>query len=68
MSIDAEESDLNIICSNNWEKYRSTYVLVKCLENQYGNIFNSPMYKFLNGKHYSLFAETVITYFYISSN
>jgi hypothetical protein len=47
MSIDAEGLDLNIICSNNWEKYRPTYVLVECLENQYGNIFNSPKWETL---------------------
>lgn len=68
MSIDAEGLDLNIVFSNNWEKYRPTYVLVECLENQYENIFNLPMYKFLNGKHYSFFVKTVNTYFYISSN
>lgn len=60
-SIDVEGLDLDVLESNNWEKYRPTYVLVEIHNFNIINIIKSNTYKFLIGKGYKLVSIAYIT-------
>lgn len=68
MSIDVEGLDLNVLKSNNWEKYRPTILLVESLREELYEISNSETFKFLEQKGYKLVAKTVNTFFYKLKN
>ncbi len=60
ISIDVEGLDLNVLKSNNWEKYRPSHILVEThmhLENATDN----EIYKFLVSKGYKLSGQTLRT-------
>jgi FkbM family methyltransferase len=64
MSIDVEGYDLEVVQSNDWEKYRPTYLLVECLESRLSSINEAPIHRFLVEQGYTLYAKTVNTLFY----
>jgi len=64
MSIDVEGQDLNVIRSNNWEKFRPKIVLVECLDTDIEAIINSEIYKFMKAKNYGFLAKSVNTCFF----
>jgi FkbM family methyltransferase len=64
MSIDVEGLDLEILKSNNWNKYTPTYLLVECLGADFESIIKTEMYAYLQEKGYKLFAKTVNTCFF----
>lgn len=64
LTVDVEGLDLNVLRSNNWEKYRPDYLLTEDLNLDLSNIYNSPVSIYLASKNYSFFAKTVNTIFY----
>jgi hypothetical protein len=68
MSIDVEGLDLNVLESNNWDKYQPRYILIEDLDQCNTSLSDSTISKFLIQKNYSFFAKTVNTYFYVSSS
>jgi len=65
LSIDVEGLDLQVLKSNDWSKYRPTYVLVEDLNFSLEQDFaESEMYFFMNNVGYELIAKTVNTSFY----
>lgn len=65
LSIDTEGNDLNVLKSNNWEKYKPKLVLVEDLK--FKNIedyHQSEMYIFMKNLNYSIVAKTINTVFY----
>lgn len=64
MSIDVEGKDLEVIQSNNWEKYRPQMLLIESLENSLDTIHDLESHHFLKQVGYSLFAKTVNTLIY----
>lgn len=64
MSIDVEGYDLQVLQSNDWSKYRPTYLLVECLESGLSSISDEPIHRFLSERGYTLYAKTVNTLFY----
>jgi len=64
MSIDAEGLDLQVLQSNNWEKFRPKYMLVESLKSDVSQILDCPINKYLTEKGYKFFAKTFNTYFY----
>lgn len=66
MSIDVEGLDLEVLKSNNWEKYRPKIVLVENLGNQC--IDQDPIYIFMIGHGYSFLSKTINTLFFKSNN
>ncbi len=65
LSIDTEGNDLNVLKSNNWEKYKPKLVLVEDLK--FKNIEDyhlSEMYIFMKNLNYSIVAKTINTVFY----
>lgn len=65
MSIDAEEYDLNIIKSNDWDIYRPKCLLVESLESSLSGIFDCPLHHYIIDHNYELFAKTFNSLFYI---
>ena len=64
MSIDVEGLDLQVLKSNNWERFRPKFVLVEILGSSIKEIANSKEYKYLSGFEYEIFAKTVNTFIF----
>ena len=66
MTIDVEGLDLEVLETNNWEKYRPTIVLVEDLNKTplLDLPFKSKLYKYMNGNNYTLVAKTFNTLFF----
>lgn len=64
LTIDAEGLDMEVLRSNNWVKYRPTYVLVESQPFELADVNNSALCKFMQQVGYSLFAKTYYTYFF----
>lgn len=59
MSIDVESFDLNVLKSNNWNKYKPEVILVEDLEFDFNNSSSITLYLKSNG--YQMFARTFNT-------
>mgnify|MGYP000386209437 CR=1 FL=1 len=70
ISIDAEGLDLEVIQSNNWDKYRPTYVLVEDLKKYELEelLLSSELYKTMLSHNYKLVAKTFNTLFFKDVN
>lgn len=68
MSIDVEGLDFMVLKSNNWSKYKPTYVLVETLSSDISSVLESDVYKFLQEKGYNFFAKTKNTCFFELKN
>ena len=64
MSIDVEGFELEVINSNNWEKYRPILLCIEALDKEIDEAINTIMLE----KNYSRIAKTKNTIFYIESN
>lgn len=65
LNIDVEGLDLEVLKSNNWEKYQPNYILVEELLNDLDSIINdSLVYKYLKNKGYKICYRTCNTSFY----
>lgn len=61
LSIDAEGLDLEVLRSNNWDKYRPEYVLAESPPFEVFEPERSELYQFMRQLGYSLFAKTYYT-------
>ena len=61
MSIDVEGLDIEILESNNWEKYSPKIVVIECLGADFMSVQVSSVYQFLVKKKYTLLAKTINT-------
>lgn len=61
LSIDVEGFDLDILHSNNWEKYKPKVILIEILGSDFAEIEHNEIAIFLKAKGYSLFAKAVHT-------
>lgn len=65
MSIDTEGNDLNVLKSNNWEKYRPQLIMVEDLKFKNIEEYNqSEIYNYMKSLNYSIVAKTINTVFY----
>lgn len=64
LTIDAEGFDLQVLRSNNWEKYRPSYVLVESPAFEVLEKEESEVYQFMQQVGYRMFAKTYYTYFF----
>ena len=64
MSIDVEGFELNILRSNNWTKFRPTFILIEDLKFSFDHLDENQVYQFLIGEGYSIFGKTVNTLLY----
>jgi FkbM family methyltransferase len=65
MSIDVEGYDFQVLKSNDWARFRPTYVLVESAGFDLIEPGNEPIHTFLQQQHYKLFAKTLNTLFYV---
>lgn len=64
LTIDVEGLDLDVLKSNDWEKYRPNWVLVEQLGLSDLELFDFETHAFMISKGYVLFAKTFNTLFY----
>jgi FkbM family methyltransferase len=64
LTIDAEGLDLEVLRSNNWEKYRPEYVLVESSPFEVFQPNRSELFQLMEELGYRLFAKTYYTYFF----
>lgn len=67
LSVDVEGLDLQVLRSNDWNKYKPKVVLIESLDFSFDNLGNSEIYKFLVGKGYHLAAKTMHTLFFVNN-
>jgi FkbM family methyltransferase len=68
LTIDAEGLDLEVLRSNNWDKYRPTYVLAESSPFEVFQTDRSELCQFMQQIGYSMFAKTYYTYFFKNMN
>jgi FkbM family methyltransferase len=61
ISIDAEGYDFEVLRSNDWNKYRPTFILVECLLFDLDNLQKDDIYKYMSDEGYSFICKTVNT-------
>ena len=61
ISIDVEGLDLQVLKSNDWNRFRPKIVLIEIFGSSINDIINSKEYKYLSGVEYECFAKTVNT-------
>jgi FkbM family methyltransferase len=67
LTIDVEGLDLQVLKSNNWDKYKPTYILVED-RIEFDHLANSEVYTFLRKQGYQLVAKTLRTLFFKYGN
>lgn len=67
LSVDVEGLDLEVLQSNNWDKYRPRIILIECWDSDLENVYQSEIYTFLAQRKYKLFAKTMNTLIFESS-
>jgi FkbM family methyltransferase len=63
LTIDVESLDLMVLKSNNWSKYKPTYILVED-RIDFKNLTESDVYNYLEAQGYQLVAKTFRTLFF----
>lgn len=66
LTIDVEGMDLEVLRSNDWDKFRPKVVLVEVLANSLDAIAAHPVNGFMNAQGYRLYSKAVNTAFFIS--
>ena len=61
LSVDVEGLDLEVLQSNDWDRYRPSFVLAECTGVTWSELSGDEVCKFLTEKHYQIFAKTVNT-------
>lgn len=57
LNVDVEGADLDVLRSNDWDRYRPQYVLVEILSAATGDLEQSDIARFLHDRAYRLFAK-----------
>ena len=68
LSIDVEGFDLKVLKSNNWDKYKPTFILVEMHDIDLNSIAKSDIYQFLNNLGYELASVAYITFIFELKN
>lgn len=64
MSVDVEGLDLQVLKSNDWEKYRPEFLLVERLNLSFADLPEDELFLFLQSHRYAPYAKTVNTVFF----
>jgi FkbM family methyltransferase len=68
LTIDVEGLDLQVLRSNDWSRYRPSYVLAEALGmRDVDQVINSELHAYMVAEGYSLFAKCVNTLFFIDT-
>lgn len=58
LTVDVEGYDMNVLKSNDWNKYKPRVIVIEQLPDPNNSIVNSEIYLFLKNKSYNLIAKT----------
>jgi FkbM family methyltransferase len=61
LSVDVEGLDLEVLRSNDWQRYRPNLVIVEAIGTKFDEVLQSELYDFLSSKGYQLFAKLMNT-------
>ena len=61
MSIDCEGLDLQVLKSNDWQKFSPTYLLVEAISDNLEDVISDPIYRYVSALNYKLIAKTLRT-------
>lgn len=64
MSIDVEGLDFDVLQSNDWERFKPGMILIESLNSSLELILQSPVFRFLKEKGYTLVAKSYNTLFF----
>ena len=64
MTIDVEGLDMEVLQSNNWEKYKPEVLVVECLYRQDEDIRDIEVFVYLKELGYTFFAKSFSTFFF----
>jgi FkbM family methyltransferase len=64
MTVDVEGFDMQVLQSNNWERYRPRYLLVESTATSCSDVQKTELHRFLNEKRYEFIGKTVLTTFF----
>jgi FkbM family methyltransferase len=64
MTIDVEGLDIDVLKSNDWEKYRPSVILIESDIYSNLNILENPIFCFLNNQNYSLYWISGVSLFF----
>jgi len=67
MTVDVEGLDMAVLQSNDWERYRPSYVLVECLNTSIKDYSSDPVCKFMQSNHYEPFSKAVNTWIFMDT-
>lgn len=65
LSVDVEGLDLQVLKSNDWQKFRPEVILAEALDNSLENIMTEELVIFMSEQNYKLFTKTYNTLFFI---
>jgi hypothetical protein len=65
MSVDVEGSDLEVLYSNNWEKYKPKMIIIESMDLDLENLYSNEVYNFLNSIGYRLASKLFYSSIYI---
>jgi FkbM family methyltransferase len=68
MTIDVEGFDYDVLLSNDWNKYKPSYIIIEDVEFDLHSMGKSKVYNYLIGKGYTLIAKTFNTLFFKKNN
>lgn len=66
LSVDVEGFDMEVLESNNWDRYRPACILVECTSHDLEENEKNEVYSYLKKKDYLLLAKTANTFILIS--
>jgi len=67
LNIDVEGHDLHVLRSNDWERFRPTFVLVESLSREAEAVARDPHFMFMKEQEYALYCQTPRTLFFRDS-
>lgn len=68
INIDVEGRDMDVLKSNNWNKYRPKVVLAEIISSNLQGIIDHEMTKYMLSQNYILYAKTINTIFYLEKD
>lgn len=68
LSIDVEGRDLQVLESNDWDRFSPRVILAESLHSRLSEMHSDPVAKFLNDVGYEPFAKTINTIFFVHKN
>lgn len=68
LTVDVEGFDLNVLKSNNWEKYRPLVILIEDIEFSFEKCSESNVYVFLKQQGYKIIAKTINTLIFVEES